>query len=190
MFSAWNGNCSGSGACQFTVDRDLELDAAFALVPTGPNQHALTIARNGSGTIRSSPAGIDCGSSCSAAFDDGTSVTLSATPDQGWRFDGWSGACSGSGDCSVVMNADATVTATFVAEQPPSPPSPDECAGLAPPAPGTPNSFRTNITGIHYSCERPAVDGRRRRRGLLNPPPVGTEVRAPAPAPEPGHAIT
>ena len=124
MFSAWNGNCSGSGACQFTVDRDLELDPAFALVPTGPNQHALTIARNGSGTIRSSPAGIDCGSSCSAAFDDGTSVTLSATPDQGWRFDGWSGACSGAGDCPVAMNADATVTATFVAEQPPPPPPP------------------------------------------------------------------
>jgi hypothetical protein len=120
--------------------------------------------------IRSSPAGIDCGPSCSAAFHDGTGVTLSATPDRGWRFDGWSGACSGSGDCTVAMNADATVTATFAAEQPPPPPPPpappppppppstDECAGLAPPAPGAPNVFQM-ISGSHWSCERAAVDG-------------------------------
>src|SRR4051794_34529515 len=161
MFSGWSGSCSGSGACQFTVDRDLELDATFALVPAGPNQHVLTVARNGSGTIRSSPAGIDCGSSCSAAFDDGTRLTLSATPDQGWRFDGWSGVCSGSGDCTVAMNADATVPAPFAAEQPPAPPPPpaptDECAGLAPPAPGAPNLFQM-ISGSHWSCERAAVD--------------------------------
>jgi hypothetical protein len=113
-FSGWSGSCSGSTTCQFTVDRDVELDAAFALEPTGPNQHVLTAARNGSGTIRSSPAGIDCGSSCSAAFDDGTTVTLAATPDQGWRFDGWGSGCSGPGSCVVQIAADVTVWATFV----------------------------------------------------------------------------
>ena len=161
MFSGWSGSCGGSGACQFTADRDLELDAAFALVPTGPNQHALAVALagNGSGHVVSNPAGIDCGTACSAKFDEGTSVKLSAQPAGGSSFSGWSGACSGTGDCTVAMNADATATATFVAGQPPPPPPADECAGLAPPAPGTPNSFRTNINANHYSCERGVVDG-------------------------------
>jgi hypothetical protein len=84
---------------------------------------SVTRAGTGSGTVTSSVAGIDCGSSCSAQFDGGTSVTLTATPSPGSTFGGWSGACSGSGEsCTVVMNQAREVTASFAATPTPTPP--------------------------------------------------------------------
>jgi hypothetical protein len=55
--------------------------------------HTLTVTKDGSGSgsVTSSPAGIDCGSACSAQFDDGTQVTLTAAADSGSTFTGWSG---------------------------------------------------------------------------------------------------
>src|SRR5690606_185853 len=78
------------------------------------NRYALAVAPagTGSGTVTSVPAGINCGATCSASFDHGTSVTLSATPATGSSFIGWSGACSGS-VCTVSMTAARNVTATF-----------------------------------------------------------------------------
>jgi hypothetical protein len=70
----------------------------------------------GTGTVQSSPAGINCGSMCSAQFRTGSQVTLTATPNPGSFFLGWSGgACSGSvaPACVVTMGGDTTVTATF-----------------------------------------------------------------------------
>ena len=43
----------------------------------------------------------------------GTSATVSATPNAGYTFSGWSGACSGTGRCVVTMNGHKTVTANF-----------------------------------------------------------------------------
>jgi uncharacterized repeat protein (TIGR02543 family) len=40
-------------------------------------------------------------------------VTLTATPADGWNFAGWTGACAGTGSCSVTLTADRTVTALF-----------------------------------------------------------------------------
>ena len=81
-------------------------------------QHAVPVlsvakAGTGSGTISSSPAGINCGATCSAQFAGGTQVTLTATPVGNSKFVGWSGACSGTGTCSVTMTAARSVTATF-----------------------------------------------------------------------------
>lgn len=71
-------------------------------------------AGTGSGSVLSSPPGINCGSSCSGPFDDGSQVTLTATPAAGSAFAGWSGAgCSGTATCTLTMSADQTVTATF-----------------------------------------------------------------------------
>ena len=80
------------------------------------DHHTLSVVKNGGGTgsVTSSPAGIDCGSTCSHVFVSGTSVTLTATAGSGSRFAGWSGGgCSGTGSCQVTLNATTSVTATF-----------------------------------------------------------------------------
>ena len=73
---------------------------------------ALTRAGTGSGTVTSTPAGLDCGGTCSALFPYGTMVNLTATPAAGSVFTGW----SGDPDCAdgtVTLNGDKTCTATF-----------------------------------------------------------------------------
>jgi hypothetical protein len=71
-------------------------------------------AGEGSGAVRSEPAGIDCGDTCSATFEDGTTVTLRAEPAPGSLFEGWSGACSGTSTCTIVVNGATTAVATFI----------------------------------------------------------------------------
>ncbi len=66
-----------------------------------------------SGVVTSTPGGIDCGITCSASFPRGSTVTLTATPDSTSSFEGWRGACSGTGTCTVTMDANRTVSATF-----------------------------------------------------------------------------
>jgi Divergent InlB B-repeat domain len=74
----------------------------------------VTKAGTGSGIVTSSPAGISCGSTCSASFASGAQVTLTANPADGSTFAGWSGGgCTGTGTCVVTLNAATTVTATF-----------------------------------------------------------------------------
>jgi hypothetical protein len=63
--------------------------------------------------VTSNPLGISCPSTCSASFNNGISVTLTATPAQGMSFIGWSGACSSTGGCSVTMSAAESVFAAF-----------------------------------------------------------------------------
>jgi poly(3-hydroxybutyrate) depolymerase len=91
------------------------LNALNAAGGSGGTSFALTVNRSGtgSGTVRSSPAGIDCGSTCSASYASDTNVILTATAAGGSTFAGWSGACSGTAACTVTMSAARTVTATF-----------------------------------------------------------------------------
>ncbi|SFU90610.1 pre-peptidase C-terminal domain-containing protein [Paenacidovorax caeni] len=90
--------------------------AAAVNVLGGGTFYTLSVAKSGTGTgtVTSSPSGINCGSDCSESYPAGTSVTLTATPSAGHTFTGWSGACAGSAtSCSVAMNAAKSVTATF-----------------------------------------------------------------------------
>ncbi len=66
---------------------------------------AVTKSGTGTGTVTSSPAGINCGSTCSASFNSGASVTLTPAAASGSTFAGWSGACTGTGACTVSMTA-------------------------------------------------------------------------------------
>ena len=75
------------------------------------------LAGNATGTVTSSPVGISCPSTCSASFDSGTSVKLTAVAAKGDYFAGWSGACKGTGTCTLTMNANKSATATFNVNQ-------------------------------------------------------------------------
>ena len=110
-FAGWSGACSGSGTCTITMNSNQAVTATFTTIPS----YTLTVSKagTGSGTVTSSPAGISCGSTCSASYTSGTSVALTAAPDSGSVFAGWSGACSGTGTCTVAMSAAKAVTATF-----------------------------------------------------------------------------
>ena len=73
------------------------------------------------GVVVSVPSGINCGDispatpQCAAGYDPGTNVVLAAVSRTGFKFDGWSGACSGTSDhCSITIGAnDTSVTASF-----------------------------------------------------------------------------
>ena len=75
----------------------------------------LTVNKTGSGTV--SGSGIDCGLDCSETFSSAVNVSLSVTPASGYLFSGWSGSCSGTGNCIVAMNQNRTVTAIFTLQQ-------------------------------------------------------------------------
>ncbi len=77
-------------------------------------QLSMNLAGTGSGRVTSNPpATIDCTATCSASLDAGSSVTLTAAPAAGSEFIGWSGACSGTGMCTISMDAAKAVTARF-----------------------------------------------------------------------------
>ncbi len=83
-----------------------------------PATYLLSVARSGtgSGSVSSSPSGIQCGSDCSETYAASTAVLLTATPAAGSSFTGWSGACSGTASsCTVNMTSALSVTANFTA---------------------------------------------------------------------------
>ena len=111
LFAGWGGDCSGTGACSVTMDAARTVSATFSTMPrltvSGPNTR-----------ITSSPAGIDCGSDCSAYYPLGTVVTLTVIVDQGFSFLEWAGDCTGAGVCTVTMDGDRSVTALTTTQQP------------------------------------------------------------------------
>jgi hypothetical protein len=81
----------------------------------------------GRGVVTSQPAGINCGSSCTAIFASGSSAILTATPNTGSLFAGWAGPCTGTAAaCTVGTSVTQSVTAMF------------SLANAAPAKPGAP----------------------------------------------------
>ncbi len=114
-FGGFGGACSGS-LCSLVLSSNQAVSATFTAV--GPTQ--LTVSVSGSGTVTSSPAGIDCPTTCTANFNDGTIVTLSATPASGYNFSGFGGACTGM-SCQLPLTGgqSVSVSATFAQAPPP-----------------------------------------------------------------------
>ncbi|QQO57050.1 MAG: IPTL-CTERM sorting domain-containing protein [Thiohalocapsa sp. PB-PSB1] len=108
QFDGWTGDCDING--NVTMDADRTCGATFSILP--PITYQLTVTNGGNGTVTSSPAGIDCGTDCTEEYEAGTSVALTATPDTGYQFDGWTGDCDVDGN--VTMDADRTCSATFI----------------------------------------------------------------------------
>ncbi|HZS31372.1 MAG TPA: PASTA domain-containing protein [Gaiellaceae bacterium] len=119
-----DGSTAGSAANAVVVQPDGKIvvgggafdgntSSSFALARyLGTSTLSVSKSGSGSGTVSSSPAGIDCGPTCSESVAGGP-VTLTATPAADSSFTGWSGACSGTGACTVPLSSDTSVTADF-----------------------------------------------------------------------------
>lgn len=117
-FVGWSGEgCAGTDPCTVNMTAARSVTATFS--DTAPATMPLSLTKVGVGAVTSSPAGVDCGSTCSADFTTGASVTLTAASVNGSTFTGWSGAgCSGTGTCTVSMTQARSVIATFTGGTP------------------------------------------------------------------------
>lgn len=137
-FSRNPDNCNGQGlaagaTCTVTIRFRPTIagpkSASFSVTATGGGSASTSFVANatahvsvmtageGSGTVSSTPVGLQCasGSSAGCAFDfAASSVLLTANPASNSVFDGWNGAgCSGTQPCTVQLSVARTVTATF-----------------------------------------------------------------------------
>ena len=97
-----------------TVKQFIPGSATFT-VATSSQNYTLIVNKSGSGSgvVKSTPAGIDCGSSCSKSCPAGSQVMLTATANIGSRFNGFTGGCTGD-TCIVTMNQATAVGAEFI----------------------------------------------------------------------------
>jgi len=125
IFAGWSGACTGKDVCLVTMDAAKTVTATFTVV----NKPVLTIIKSlmGRGWVKSkkttlvaaavailSDPDIDCGDVCVKEYESETTVTLVAEPEPGYSFSGWSGACSGTGECTVAVSDVTSVTANFI----------------------------------------------------------------------------
>ena len=112
LFGGWSGACSGTGPCMVTMSEPRSVVATFLA-----NTHPLTVSILGSASGAVSGAGVSCsgapGTNCTASLTRDSSVLLTAVPTGTALFSGWSGACSGTGTCTVAMTSAKGVGATF-----------------------------------------------------------------------------
>jgi uncharacterized repeat protein (TIGR02543 family) len=104
VFDHWSGALTGTNSTDnITMDGDKTVTATFK-----HSTYTLTVTTDGNGTVTQSPA-------LPYYQGDDTIVTLTATPLEGWTFDHWSGALSGSTNpATITMDSNKTVTATFI----------------------------------------------------------------------------
>ncbi len=139
------------------------------VVPPPPSAYTLSVSKSGTGSGTVSGTGISCGSDCSETYTSGTNVTLIANTNIGSSFIGWSGACSGTGTCSVSMTNTRSVTATFsLIPTPPPPvtPPPPPVNPPPPPTSGTTYPLHTNITAAVFWVGEPIGNGSSEDNGL------------------------
>lgn len=151
-FMGYGGSVCHGTSCTLTASAAAKIFVDFESKTPSTVQHTLTVNVTGSGTVASQPAAIACPGTCAAPFAQGSAVVLVATPAAGATFTGWTGACTGTADCSVTMAADATVGATFSTAA-------NSCAGLVP-ALTNPTSYTVvpTMAGTPL-CKNPVGDG-------------------------------
>jgi len=105
----------GRGTATITVTDSAGTSASTTLRVRTMESLTVTKTGVGSGTVTSSPAGINCGTTCSATYLDSTAVTLTAVPGQFSVFMSWTGCDTVDGaTCTVTMSAARSVAADFL----------------------------------------------------------------------------
>jgi phospholipase C len=107
-FVGFGGACSGA-SCQLALASSQSVSASFSSTAA-----QLSVTISGNGIVTSTPAGINCPTTCTASFPGGTTVSLAASPGSGHSFSGFGGGCSGM-SCQLALSSgqSASVTATF-----------------------------------------------------------------------------
>ena len=116
LFEGWSGDCTGAAlTTQVTMDSAKTCTATFAAQqPPGTYTLTVNLAGLGSGTVTSVPGGISCGVDCMEWFPKATKVVLTASPEAGSIFAGWSGDCIGKKPVKKLkMKSDKSCTANF-----------------------------------------------------------------------------
>jgi hypothetical protein len=153
---------------------------------------ALTVSKAGRGAVASSPLGVDCGQDCSETYNWADTVTLTAQPESTWHLAAWSGCDSTLGNqCTVTINGDVAVTASFARTSPPTPsavpPTATPVPPTATPRPPTPTPVIPRPPG--GGAPSPVLPTATRVPPSLTPvppthtpvPPTATPTRTPAP---------
>ena len=116
VFVGWGGEgCAGTDPCTLTLDQPRTLTAVFEPLPE-PDTFPLFVSKigTGAGWVTANSGVIACGPVCGAELVEGTSVTLSATPDPHNTFVGWQGGgCAGVDVCTLTLTQAQSITARF-----------------------------------------------------------------------------
>jgi hypothetical protein len=120
-FAGWSGSCRGVAAtCRTALAGPASAAASFVAAGT---RYPLAVTKVGLGSVKSSPVGIACPGKCSGTFVAGASAQLDATPQKGWTFVRWSGACTGKKPrCALGMDGPKAASAVFGRVADPKPP--------------------------------------------------------------------
>jgi uncharacterized repeat protein (TIGR02543 family) len=103
-FSGWSGDAAGSiNPLTVTMNSNKNITAIFTLIPASTYTLNVTAVN---GSVTKNPNQV--------AYDLGTNVQLTPTPNMGYIFSGWSGDASGSSNpLTVTMNSNKNITANF-----------------------------------------------------------------------------
>ncbi|MEJ2722092.1 MAG: InlB B-repeat-containing protein, partial [bacterium] len=94
------------GSVILIAHRSIATFGNVTVTPISSLNHELTLNVVGAGSVAKSPD--------QATYADGDTVLVSAFPDSGWVFAGWSGGLTGAENPdTIIMTSDTTVTANF-----------------------------------------------------------------------------
>lgn len=114
QFTGWSGACTNkTNTCRLNMTTVKNVTAnvkpLFNL--------SVTKTGIGSGSVKSQPTGINCGTDCTENFLENTKVTLIAKADKGKKFVAWSGGCSGKKTtCQTTLSETKSVSAEFTSQ--------------------------------------------------------------------------